>query len=43
MSQTLEAVREHREELADLAESDLRCATYAQELLDAADDADAPE
>ena len=43
MSQGLEAVRERRAELEDLADSDLRCAKYAQALLAAADDADAPE
>jgi len=40
VNQTLEAVRERREELEDLAESDLRCAKYAQALLAAADDAE---
>lgn len=43
MSQGLEAVRERRADLEDLAESDLPCAKYAQELLAAADDADAGE
>lgn len=43
MSQGLEAVRERRDDLEALAESDLRCAKYAQALLAAADDADAPE
>lgn len=40
-SDGLEAVRERRDDLEALAESNLRCAKYAQALLDAADDADA--
>lgn len=43
MSQTLEAVREHREELEDVAESELPANWVAEALLEAADDADAPE
>jgi len=43
MSQGLEAVRERREELKDLAESDLPANWVAEALLEAADDADAPE
>ena len=41
MTQNLEAVRERRDDLEALAESDLRCAKYAKALLEAADDADA--
>lgn len=41
MSDGLEAVRERRDDLEVLAESDLRCAKYAKALLEAADDADA--
>jgi len=33
-------VREHENDLRDLAESDLRCAKYAQELLALADEMD---
>lgn len=40
-SDGLEAVREHRDDLEDLAESDLRTAKYARALLDAIDEADA--
>ena len=40
-SDGLDAVREHRDDLEFLAESDLRPAKYAAALLDAADDADA--
>ena len=36
----MEAVRERRDDLEVLAKSDLRCAKYAQALLDAADDDD---
>ena len=43
MSQTLEAVREHRDDLEDLAESNLPANWVAEALLEAADDADAPE
>ncbi len=43
MSQTLEAVREHRDDLEDLAESDLPVNWVAEALLDVADDADAGE
>jgi len=42
VTHTLEAVRENRDDLEDLAESDLRCAKYAQALLEAAE-ADAGE
>lgn len=41
MSDGLEAVRERRDDLEALAESDLRCAKYAKAMLEAADDADA--
>jgi hypothetical protein len=43
VSQTLEAVREHRDDLEDLAESNLPANWVAEALLEAADDADAPE
>jgi len=36
-----EKVRQHRDDLEALAESDLRCSKYAKALLEAADDADA--
>lgn len=36
----LEAIRENRDALKDLAESDLRSAKWARLLLDAAEDAD---
>lgn len=39
----LEAVRENRDDLEDLAESDLRTAKYAEALLEAADDAGTDE
>jgi len=39
--EALEAVRESREELETLADSDLRSAKWAEKLLDAVDDEDA--
>lgn len=40
MSGGVEAVREHRDDLESLSESDLQCAKYAKALLEAADDGD---
>jgi hypothetical protein len=37
----IDAVEQHREDLADLAESDLPCSDIAEALLDVADDPDA--
>jgi hypothetical protein len=36
----IDAVEQHREDLVDLAESDLPCSDIAEALLDVADDAD---
>jgi hypothetical protein len=41
MSDGLQAVRERRDDLEALAESDLRCAKYAKALLDMLEDTDA--
>jgi len=38
--EALEAIRESREDLETLAESDLRCAKYAEKLLEVLDEAE---